>query len=203
MRPTGGVDRDNPNYAQPGAGGATPNTTPTTGTTVAAWLPGGSRRPTETQAEFVSAGGLPTLDGLRLYKPMDNQLSAFQMNTGERSWSLPVGETAAVIRNNPRLAGVDIPNAGGAGWSNQMVAGDLLVQTRAHSEGTRQVRPDAPLALHGRDKLTGEILGSVELPAPGQYGMMTYLHEGKQYIVVQIGSVHTGFPGSLVAYALP
>ena len=80
---------------------------------------------------------------------MDNQLSAFQMNTGERSWSLPVGETAAVIRNNPRLAGVDIPNAGGAGWSNQMVAGDLLVQTRAHSEGTRQVRPDAPLALHG------------------------------------------------------
>ena len=63
--------------------------------------------------------------------------------------------------------------------------------------------PDAPLLLHGRDKYTGEILGSVELPAPGQYGMMTYLHEGRQYIVVQIGSIQTGFPGSLVAYALP
>ena len=134
---------------------------------------------------------------------MDNQLSAFQMNTGERSWSLPVGETAEVITNNPRLAGMEIPNAGGAGWSIQMVAGDLLVQTRALSEGTRQIRPDAPLQLHGRDKLTGEILGSVELPAPGQYGMMTYLHEGKQYIVVQIGSVQTGFPGSLVALTLP
>jgi hypothetical protein len=33
--------------------------------------------------------------------------------------------------------------------------------------------------------------------------MMTYLHQGKQYIVVQIGSVHTNFPGSLVALALP
>ena len=59
------------------------------------------------------------------------------------------------------------------------------------------------MLLNGRDKLTGEILGSVELPGPGQYGMMTYMHEGKQYIVVQIGSVQTDFPGALVAVALP
>ena len=203
MAPTGGVDVDNPNYAVPGASGATPNTTPTTGTTVVAWLPRGARRPTDAQAPFVRVTGLPTIDGLRLYKPMDNFLSAFQMNTGERSWSLPVGETPEVIRNNPRLAGVEIPNTGGSGWSIQMVAGDLLVQTRALSEGTRQIVPDAPLQLHGRDKLTGEILGSVELPAPGQYGMMTYMHQGKQYIVVQIGSVQTNFPGSLVALTLP
>ncbi len=203
MAPTGGVDVDNPNYAVPGASRATPNTTPTTGTTVVAWLPRGARRPTDTEAPFVSVTGLPTIDGVRLYKPMDNFLSAFQMNTGERSWSLPVGETPEVIRNNPRLAGLEIPNAGGAGWSIQMVMGDLLVQTRALSEGTRQIVPDAPLQLHGRDKLTGEILGSVDLPAPGQYGMMTYLHQGKQYIVVQIGSVQTNFPGSLVALTLP
>ena len=83
MAPTGGVDEDDPNYAVPGAGGATPNSTPTTGTTVAAWLPGGFRRPSEAQAPFVSVSGLPTIDGLRLYKPMDNQLSAFHMNTGD------------------------------------------------------------------------------------------------------------------------
>lgn len=203
MRSTGGQDEDNPNYAIPSVTGATPNTTPTTGTTVAAWLPGGFRRPTQAQAPFVSVTGLPTVDGLRLYKPMDNQLSAYQMHTGNRSWSLPVGETAAVIRNHPSLAGMEIPNAGGSGWSIQMVTGDLLVQTRALSEGTRQIVPDAPLELHARSKFSGEILGSVELPAPGQYGMMTYLHEDKQYIVVQIGSVHTEFPGSLAALALP
>ena len=203
MAPTGGVDEDDPNYAVPSATGATPNSTPTTGTTVAAWLPGGFREPSDAQASFVSVTGLPTIDGVPLYKRMNNQLSAFQMNTGERSWSVPVGETPDVLTNNPHLAGLEIPNTGGAGWSIQMVAGDLLVQTRSLSQGTGQIVPDAPLQLHGRDKLTGEILGSVELPAPGQYGMMTYMHEGKQYIVVQIGSVQTGFPGSLVAYALP
>ena len=203
MAPTGGVDEDDPDYAVPGETGATPNSTPTTGTTVAAWLPGGFRRPTGTQEPFVSVTGLPTIDGLRLYKPMDNQLSAYQMNTGDRTWSLPVGQTAEVIRNNPHLNGLNVPNAGGAGWSIQLVTGDLLVQTRALSQGTGQFVPDAPLELHGRDKFTGEILGSVNLPAPGQYGMMTYMHEGKQYIVVQIGSVQTDYPGGLVALALP
>ncbi|MCH7532121.1 MAG: PQQ-binding-like beta-propeller repeat protein [Gemmatimonadetes bacterium] len=192
MRPTDGVDVDEPEYAVPGADGATPNSTPTTGTTVSEWLPGGG------------APGLPTIDGLRLWKPMNNQLSAFQMNTGERIWSTPVGETPERIRNHPLLAGVDVPNAGGAGFGSvQMVTGSLLVQTRSLSEGMVQVRPDAPLQLHARDKMTGEILASVELPAPGQYGMMTYMHQGKQYIVVQIGSIRTGFPGSLVAFALP
>ena len=56
------------------------------------------------------------------------------------------------------------------------------------------------LELHGRDKLTGEILGSVELPAPGQYGMMTYMHDGKQYVVVAIGG--NGREAEWVAFAL-
>ena len=190
MEPTNGVDEDHTEYAVPNDGGATPNYTPTTGTTVSAWLPG-------------SGGGLPTIEGLRLFKPMDNALTALQMNTGRRVWTLPVGETPERIRNHRLLAGVDVPNSGGVGWSIQMIAGDLLVQTRALSQGDAQYDPDAPLEVHARDKRTGEILGSVPLPAPGQYGMMTYMHEGKQYMVVQIGSFRTGFPGSLVAYALP
>ncbi|MCH8991681.1 MAG: PQQ-binding-like beta-propeller repeat protein [Acidobacteria bacterium] len=191
LEPTGGVDVDDTDYAVPGPGGATPNSTPTTGSTVAVWLPGGG------------GGGLPGIEGLRLWKPMDNQLSAFQMNTGERIWSLPVGETPERIRNHPLLAGVDVPNSGGVGTSIQMIMGDLLVQTRALSQGGGQSVPDAPLELHARDKRTGEILASVELPAPGQYGMMTYMHQGKQYVVVQIGSIQTDFPGGLVALALP
>jgi quinoprotein glucose dehydrogenase len=192
MAPTNGVDQERATYAVPNAAGATPNYTPTTGTTVVAWLPGGGGAP------------LQTIDGLRIYKPMDNQLSAFQMNTGgETVWSLPVGEASENARNHPLLAGLEVPNSGGAGWSIQMVTGSLLLQTRALSQGTAQIRPDAPLELHARDKMTGEILGSVPLPAPGQYGMMTYMHEGKQYIVVQVGSVHTDFPGSLVALTLP
>jgi len=193
MAPTGGDDVDRTEYAVPGVGGATPNYTPTTGTTVAGWLPGGG----------AGEGRLENIDGLRVYKPLDNQLSAFQMNTGRRVWSLPVGETPEAIRNHPLLQGVDVPNTGGAGTSIQLVMGDLLLQTRALSSGGSQILPDAPLELHARDKRTGEILGSVELPAPGQYGMMAYMHEGKQYVVVQIGSIRTDFPGALVAFALP
>jgi glucose dehydrogenase len=84
-----------------------------------------------------------------------------------------------------------------------MVMGDILVQTRSLSEGGIQNLPDAPLTLNARDKLTGEILGTVPLPAPGQYGMMTYMHEGKQYIVVQVGSSRTDDPAALVALRLP
>ena len=84
-----------------------------------------------------------------------------------------------------------------------MVAGDLLVQTRALSEGMAQIEPDASLTLNARDKFTGEVVGSVPLPAPGQYGMMTYMHRGQQYIVVEIGSSQMDYPGALVAYRLP
>ena len=190
LRATNGIDRDNPNYPVPGEGGATPNSTPTTGKKVAAYLPG---RP----------GGLPTIDGLRLFKPMDNQLTAYDMNSGEKAWSTAVGPTPSTIINHPLLEGVDIPDTGGAGWSIQMVVGDLVVQTRALSDGMAQMFPDGPMTLNARDKYSGDIVGSVALPAPGQYGMMTYMHRDKHYIVVQVGSSQTDFPGALVAYRLP
>ena len=37
----------------------------------------------------------------------------------------------------------------------------------------------------------------------GLYGMMTFMHEGRQYIVVQSGSAKRGQPGALVALRLP
>lgn len=195
MEPTGGVDEEVTDFAEAEDeyDGATPNRTPTTGETVAAWLPGSSRN-----------GRLPTIDGLRVYKPMDNQLTAYDMNSGDQAFSLPAGETPDRIRNHPLLEGVEVPNTGGGGFGSiQMVAGDLLLQTNAMSEGQAQRAPDGPILLHARNKRTGEIVGSVELPAPAQYGMMTYMHEGEQYIVVQVGSAHTDFPGSLVALTLP
>ena len=191
MSPTNGRDRDNPNYATPGEGGVTPNSTPTTGVTVVDWLPGGG------------GGGLPTIDGLRVFKPMDNELTGYNMHTGRHAWSVPVGPTLERITSHPLLQGVDIPDSGGVGFSIQIVMGDILVQTRAYSEGGIQNIPDAPLTLNARDKNTGEILASVPLSAPGQYGMMTYMHNDRQYIVVQTGSSRTDQPGGLSAFRLP
>ena len=44
-------------------------------------------------------------------------------------------------------------------------------------------------------------VAAIDLPAPGQYGMMGYLHGGRQYVVVQVAS--GTLPGSLVALRLP
>ena len=165
--------------------------TPTTGTTVAAWAPGGPR------------AVLPLIEGLPVYKPLYQGLAAYDMNTGEKLWDIPVGKTPERIRNHPLLSGVDIPNTGGTGNSIQMVVGDLLVQTTEDLRGDAEVNENGMPLLHARAKRTGEILASVELPGPGLYGMMTYMHEGKQYIVVQSGSAKRDQPGSLVALTLP
>ena len=166
--------------------------TPTTGTTVAAWAPGGP-----------GTGGLPSIDGLPVYKPLYQGLAAYDMNTGDKLWDIPVGQTPERIRNHPLLEGVDVPDFGGTGHSIQMVVGDLLVQTTEDLRGETEVNENGMPMLHARDKQTGEILASVEIPVPGQYGMMTYMHEGRQYILVQSGSAQRGQPGSLVALALP
>ena len=84
-----------------------------------------------------------------------------------------------------------------------MVMGDLLVQTTEDLRGETEVNANSKPMLHARDKRTGRILASVELPMPGQYGMMTYMHEGKQYILLQAGSARRNQPGSLVALTLP
>jgi quinoprotein glucose dehydrogenase len=165
--------------------------TPTTGTTVAPWAPGGPRAP------------LPLIEGLPVYKPLYQGLAAYDMNTGEKLWDIPIGETPERIRNHPLLQGVDVPNMGGTGYSIQMVVGDLLLQTTEDLRGTTEVNENGMPVLNARDKRTGEILTRVELPIPGLYGMMTYMHEGKQYIIVQSGSARRNQPGALVALTLP
>ena len=68
--------------------------TPTTGTTVA----GKTRRSAHRT--------LPLLDGLPVYKPLYQGLAAYDMNTGEKLWDVPVGQTPVEIRNHPLLKGV-------------------------------------------------------------------------------------------------
>jgi hypothetical protein len=166
--------------------------TPTTGTTVAKYKQGGP-----------NTGRLPLLDGLPVYKPLGQGLAAYDMNTGEKLWDVPVGQTPARIRNNPQLKGVTVPNSGGTGHSIQMVMGDLLVQTTEDLRGEAETNEKGVPLLHARDKKTGQIVATVELPLPGQYGMMTFMLGGKQYVVVQSGSARRNQPGSLVALTLP
>jgi glucose dehydrogenase len=55
--------------------------------------------------------------------------------------------------------------------------------------------------FYAHDKKTGARVGDVKLPSPSNTSPMTYMHEGRQYIVVPVGGAQ--HPGSLVALALP
>jgi glucose dehydrogenase len=192
MVPTNGVDEERglPGRSDEAWRGRERHT-PTTGVTVAAWAPGGPREP------------LPLVEGLPVYKPLYQALAAYDMNTGEKLWDIPIGRTPERLTDHPLLQGREIPPTGGTGNSIQMVVGDLLLQTTEDLRGDAETGANGLPLLHARDKRTGRILASLELPVPGQYGMMTYMHEDRQYIVVQAGSVKRGQPGQLVALRLP
>ena len=114
------------------------------------------------------------------------------MNTGQHLWAVPNGDTPERIRNHPALQGVEVSNTGRRSHPVTMVTKTLVIT----SEGT-----GGTPRLHALDKRTGERLGTVQLPASGQYGMMGYQHEGSQYIVVQVAG--SDLPGSLAALRLP
>ena len=128
-----------------------------------------------------------------MHKPPYNRMTAIDMNTGEHLWWVPIGDAPDRMKNHPALQGVDLSNVGGGARAVSMVTGSLLLTTR----GT-----NGAAVLDARNKATGELVGTVELPAPGQYGMMSYMHDGDQYIVVQVGRGGV-MQGALAALRLP
>ena len=179
----------------PGIDADDPDSPATTGTTVAPWVAG-------------PGVGFPRVQGLPIFKPPYNRLSAYNMNSGDREWWIPIGGLPPEnARNHPALQGVDFSGWGGGTFSAQggeaimMIMGDLLLHTTEGLRGIPEFGPNGLPLLRAADKRTGETLATLELPVPAQYGMMTYLHEGKQYLVLQIA--RNDFPGSLVAFALP
>jgi glucose dehydrogenase len=164
---------------QPGDKVDAPDALGTTGTTISQWVNG-------------PGAGLPDVQGMPIFKPPYSRLSAYNMNTGERLWWIPIGQTPAEVAKHPATNGKDLSQTGSGAESIQMVTGSLLLATEGQG---------GPPVLNAFDKATGKKVGTVKLPAAGQYGMMTYMHRGRQFIVVQIGGAQ--YPSSLVALALP
>ena len=140
----------------------------------------------------INRGDFRGPQGLPIFKPPYSRITAIDMNTGEHLWWIPNGDTPDRVKNHPALQAVELPNTGVTSHPVTMVTASLLI----HAEGTA----GQPL-IRAIDKSTGARLGVVELPAPGQYGMMTYMHNGRQHIVVQMAGRNQ--PGSLVALRLP
>jgi len=146
----------------------TDNGTTTTGVTPAQYANG-------------AGGGAPRHPtGLPLMKPPYSRITAIDLNTGEHLWMIPIGETPDRIKNNPALAGVDIGNTGTGAQAPMLVTPSMLVYAGDVSDGTPH--------LFAIDKRTGAELARIPVSAASRYGMMSYVHEGEQYIVLQTGS---------------
>ena len=61
--------------------------------------------------------------------------------------------------------------------------------------------PGAGRNLRAYDKETGAVVWETEFPAGTNGSPITYLHEGRQFILVPIGSLD--HPGEWIALALP
>jgi len=141
-----------------------------------------------------------TIDGLPLIKPPYGTISAINLDKGEIVWQIPHGETPDLIRNNSALKGVNISRTGQETWNvgtlvtkTLVIAGDGVVTTTAeHPRGAM---------LRAYDKATGKEVGAIYMPAPESGSPMTYMFNGKQYVVIAVSGGN--YSGEYIAFSLP
>ena len=146
-------------------------------------------------------GGGLTVDGICILKPPYGTIAAINLDRGDIAWQVAHGDTPDNVRNHPALKGMNIPKTGqaGTGGIGLMVTKSLVVM------GDPQVTttPEHPRGamLRGYDKTNGSEVGAVFMPAPQSGSPMTYLADGRQYIVVAISGGN--YSGEYLAFTLP
>jgi quinoprotein glucose dehydrogenase len=141
-----------------------------------------------------------SVQGLPLIKPPYGSISAINLDKGEIVWKVPHGDTPDFIRNSPALKGLDIGKTGQQTYN----IGTLVTKTLVIAgDGQITTTPQHPRGamLRAYDKATGKEVGAVFMAAPQSGSPMTYLMNGKQYIVVAISG--GPYSGEYVAYTLP
>src|SRR5436190_8376407 len=163
--------------------------------------------PKRTEFAWVSGMLIPdgqprglNVQGLPLLKPPYGSIVAIDMDKGEILWRIANAETPDNVRNHPALKGLNIPRTGRqANTIGILVTKSLLVVGEPGNFTLPDGRRGAMLRAY--DKASGRELAAVYMPA-GQTGTpMTYMLDGKQYIVVAIGGA--GYPSEFLAFKLP
>ncbi|HUC53776.1 MAG TPA: pyrroloquinoline quinone-dependent dehydrogenase [Candidatus Cybelea sp.] len=149
-----------------------------------------------------SGGGFVRLDveGLPLIKPPYGTITAINLDKGEFVWQIAHGETPDFVRNSPILKDMNIPRTGQITYN----VGTLVTKTLVIAgEGNVTTTADHPRGamLRAYDKATGKEVGAVYMPAPQTGSPMTYMVNGKQYIVVAVSG--GPYSGEYIAYTLP
>src|SRR5262245_45104089 len=158
---------------------------------------GGAAPAATTNDGAVNADASPR--GLPLLKPPYGRLTAIDLDRGELVWQVPHGETPDSVRNHPALRGLNIPRTGQSGAVGALVTKTLVIIGDPLAT-TVPGRPRGAM-LRAYDKATGKEVGTVYLPAQQSGTPMTYLINGRQFIVVAVSG--GTYSGEYIAFALP
>lgn len=198
-----------PNYGlrtaeRPPAPAAPPAGTPPQG--ARAETPGGAATPpgaSPATPQFPGAAGrralVEGLEGLPIVKPPYGLMASIDLNSGKLRWQVPHGDTPDNVRNHPLLKGKEIPKTGQGGSVGVMVTKTVVVA--GDPQFTAMPGRERGAMLRAYNKDTGEQVGQVLMPAPISGSPMTYLLDGRQYIIVAVSGGN--YTGEYIAFALP
>ncbi len=142
--------------------------------------------------------------GLPLVKPPWARLTAIDLRQGEILWQVPLGDGP---QDHPALEGLDLPPLGNFPIASITPGWPMLTKTLVM---VLQALPDDPAAGRGGaahgvllayDKATGDLVAELELPGAPGGSPMTYMVDGRQFLVLGLG--RRGEDHEYVAYALP
>jgi quinoprotein glucose dehydrogenase len=148
--------------------------------------------------------------GLPLTKPPYGRVTAIDLASGEHGWMSPLGSGP---RDHADLKALGLPRLG---WPSRGVA--LVTKTllfvgqeprRLYERSRPSPRGNGVQAdfenrepkLFAFDKKSGAVIAEIALPGNATGGPMTYLSNGRQFVVVPVGGAN--IPAELVALALP
>jgi quinoprotein glucose dehydrogenase len=147
--------------------------------------------------------------GLPLFKPPYGRITAYDMNAGAIAWQVANGQGPT---DHPAIRSLNLPPLGNPGRAAPLLTKTLLfvgegsdammVRGRIQDGQPLETAPSfAEGYFRAYDKQTGEIVAEMALPAGTTGAPMTYLHNGRQYIVVAIGGIDES--PEFIALSLP
>src|SRR5262245_8459829 len=137
-------------------------------------------------------------NGLPLTRPPYGRITAIDLNRGEHVWMVPNGDGP---RHHPLLDRLNLPPLGQAVRAAPLATKTLLFVTEGDQISVRTPPGGGGRKIRAFDKATGAVVWEHQMDAGSTGTLITYLHNGRQYLVVAIGGQN--HPAEFLAFALP
>jgi quinoprotein glucose dehydrogenase len=128
-----------------------------------------------------------SIDGLPIIKGPYGRITAIDLNRGVHVWMKPNGDGP---RLHPLLKNLNLPPLGYPNRAAPLLTKALLFLGEGSNaiSGTASVDWAWGTKFRAYDKATGAVIWEMELPSGTTAGPMTYMVNGKQFIVVSVGA---------------